>query len=29
VMAGVRFLKVVSGSSEAALRTIGIVSGEL
>jgi hypothetical protein len=29
VMAGVRHLKVVSGSSEAALRTIGIVSGEL
>jgi hypothetical protein len=29
VMAGVRHLKVVSGSSEAAARTIGIVSGEL
>ena len=31
VMAGVRFLKVVSNASpsEAALRTIGIVSGEL
>jgi hypothetical protein len=29
VMAGVRFLKVVSGSSEAAARTIGVVSGEL
>jgi hypothetical protein len=29
VMAGVRHLKVVSGSSEAALRTISVVSGEL
>ncbi len=29
VMAGVRFLKVVSGSSEAAARTISVVSGEL
>ena len=29
VMAGVRFLKVVSGSSEAAARTIGVISGEL
>ncbi len=29
VMAGVRFLKIVSGSSEAAARTIGVVSGEL
>jgi len=29
VMAGVRHLKVVSGSSEAASRIIGIVSGEL
>jgi hypothetical protein len=29
VMAGVRHLKVVSGSSEAAARTISIVSGEL
>jgi hypothetical protein len=29
VMAGVRFLKVVSGSSEAAARTISVISGEL
>ena len=29
VMAGVRFLKVVSGSSEAASRIISVVSGEL
>jgi hypothetical protein len=29
VMAGVRYLKVVSGSSEAALRTISVISGEL
>ena len=29
VMAGVRFLKVVSGSSEAAARTISVMSGEL
>ena len=29
VMAGVRHLKVVSGSSEAAARTISVISGEL